>query len=185
MIVQFAIGYFRYFDISFALVNFVPQMYDYIRISLLSLILTGVLLAMTYALMQTSSRLGEFAANRIPTPKKIDNKVRELIEKHREGTGRLIKALNFIIKFLIAGSIVITFLVIVFVAMPKIGYESAKSTTQLTSISDSESTQQEVIVYKGSEGIITKTFNLETQSYEEGYSFKPNFEYKARTIDVK
>lgn len=183
MIIQFAVGYFSYYGMSPASVNFVPQVYDYVRISRDALIATAVTLILTYGSMKLGAWSGDSIGRKIHATGKISKGIGLFISTHKNITRIIELSLTWGFKYLPIGVLLLTVWFISFVRMPQLGEESARHVTQYSSISTAGELRQEIIIYKNSEGITTKIYNTETKSFENGYKFRPNVEYNARTIN--
>lgn len=177
--IRFAEGYFGYFNIPLAEVNYVPQMYDYVRIALPVIIGAVVVTAITLGLMGLSS-YGSGLLAKLLKPNKKAVKFAKRHKKLFESLGGvfdfLAKAVIWIVILLASWSMIYTF-------SANFGKVSAESTTKLSSISSTDDNLQKVIIYKGVNELIVKTYDTSKNEFLDGYDVFYGTSYIVRTID--
>lgn len=180
VVVKFAEGYFGYYDISLGLVNFTPQMYDYVRIAVPVLTMSLIVAIVIWGAM----RFGEYMGSLLARGVNIDSTNRTLayIRQHR----KFFVKLGYIVDFTLTVALVMFLSWAAWTTTTNIattlGKASAEDTTQISSISNKESVIQEIIIYRNDDGIITKTYDTSQSRFLDGYKILPSGEYNVRAI---
>lgn len=177
-VIEFAKGYFDYFKVSLALVDFTPQMYDYERITFPVLIASAILSLIVALLIKASSSLGEFIANKT----KPNKRLLKYIKRHDKLFENLTSVLHFT-------SITSMTLIIILVACDftaklanDLGRLNANNAATLSSISKPNDNIQEIIIYKRNGEIITKQYDISKKKFIDGYLVKDIGNYQVRYI---
>ncbi len=168
MIVQYAKGYFEYYGVPLGEVNFVPQMYDYVQITLPALIATGIVLTTSYGILRFNDYVTEKFAEKL-LPKTFSSNIPKFIKKHREVFGLLRSALNMLLKVITVGLLLYIIWTMASVVAPSIGNKSAGGANSYSSVSKKEDTLQDVIIYKSGNDVVLKTYDLKSHKFQDGY----------------
>jgi flagellar biosynthesis protein FlhB len=177
--VRFAEGYFGYFNVPLSEVNFVPQMYDYVRIALPVIIGAVVVTVITFGLMGLSAYVSNFLARLLKPNKKA--------VKFAKRYKKFFESLDFVFDFLtkavmwIGTGLVLWSMIYTFSA--NFGKTSAESMTKLSSISGANDNLQKVIIYKGVNELIVKNYDTSKNKFQDGYDVLYGSSYTTRTID--
>lgn len=181
MIIQYAEGYFGYYHIPLAEMNFAPQMYDYIRIATPVLLATVIVIATGYGLSAASDRLAKKLADKLVTEKLV--KTFFTVAKKRE---RLLRRteyiLGFFLKILNIGLLIYIVLTMGSIVAPKIGSGAAEAQSKYSSISNDGELSQDVIIYKNGDEIVLKSYNTRSRKFEVGYRVLVGDSYTVRPI---
>jgi len=180
VVLRFSEGYFEYFGISLGEVNFVPQMYDYLRIALPVIIVSVVVTGLLLCFIGSSIYIGNLLAKlTMPSKKAIT-----YVKRHRKFFETLAYALGILSEvFLVIVSIWLLGTVLYSVSA-EVGKMSAANTSEATSVSKLGDNLQKVIIYKGDSELILKTYDTSKREFVDGYSVTRDDNYEARTIDL-
>lgn len=179
-IIRFTEGYFAFYDIPMADVNYTPQMYDYLRIAL-PVIITAIIVT---TLMTAAMWLAVKAGDKMASITRPNNKTVKFVKRHRRFFGSLSSTLGLIIKIGIVGVSFWAFWIGLYSISADVGKSYAANRAEMTSISTSGEVLQKVIIHKGNEELILKTYDTSNKEFKPGYEILYNADYNARVIDL-
>jgi len=180
VVVRFSEGYFQHFGISLSEVNYTPQMYDYVRIALPIIIGSIVVTVAALCLIGLSIYIGNLLA-RFFRPSKGAIKY---VGKHRKFFERLANILGLLIKVTLGAASIWILWTALYSVSAEAGKMSAANTVKMSSISKPGDNLQRVIIYKGNNELILKTYDNSKKEFLSGYSVVSGTDYDARTIDL-
>lgn len=180
VVVRFTEGYLGYFDISIAEVNYTPQMYDYLRIALPVIIGSIIITIVVLCLIGLSVYIGNLLA-KLTRPSKSAIKY---IRRHEKFFKGLFYILGLLIKVSIWAISILVLWSALYTVSASTGKAFAENATRMTSISKSDETLQKVIIYKGSNELILKTYDTSKKEFVDSYSVIVGADYTARMIDL-
>lgn len=178
-VIEFAEGYFGYFDVSLGSINFMPQPYDYMRIAMPVLVTSIMMTLIITLLMRASSSAGEYFANRTKPNKRFS----QYAKRHKKFLDGLINIVDFVFVAFVAGVIIWASYSPTTGLAKDFGEANAKNMTRLSSISKPSDSFQEIIIYKGNGEIITKTYNVSKKEFLDGYRVATTNDYQVRYIN--
>jgi lysylphosphatidylglycerol synthetase-like protein (DUF2156 family) len=180
VVIRFTEGYLGYYGIPIAEVNYVPQIYDYLRIALPVIIGSIIITVVVLCLIGLSVYIGNLLA-KLTKPSKSAIKY---VRRH----GKFFKGIFNIFGLLIKVSIWAVCILVLWSALYTVsantGKTSAENTTRMTSISKSDDNLQKVIIYKGDNELILKTYDTSKKEFVDSYSVIVGADYSARMIDL-
>ena len=182
IVIQFAKGYFDYYGVPLDLVNFTPQMYDYIRITLPALLSTVVIMGFAFALLKFDVFISEKAADKFI--KHTGYRWMHFVRKYDKLFRKLSAVLGIIFNLIIFTLYVYILWTFAIIAIPNAGEGSARMQGQFMSISEPSSIHQDVIIYRGNDGLLLKTYDTKTKEFEPGYRFQSNIGYKTSPFTI-
>lgn len=181
MTIQYAEGYFGYYRVPLAEMDFTPQMYDYIRIAMPALLATAIVIAAGYGLSVAGDRLAKKLADKLVTKKLV--KTFFAVAKKRERLLRRTESvLGFFLKILNIGLLIYIVWTMGGIVAPKMGSGAAEAQSKYSSISNDEELLQDVIIYKNGDEIVLKSYNTKSRKFEDGYRVLVGDSYTVRPI---
>jgi len=169
MIVNFARGYFLFFEISLGNVNFSPQYYDYIRVALPVLLALAITILIAYFLLSLQEKIANKLASKINISRDLKIKITAYDAKHPgrfKHIGGALDKINAMLPLVTAFAVVA---IMFFWSAPEIGRESAAGTSLYSSISPSGNVLQELVIYRSEDHIIVKTYDTIGHTFTRGY----------------
>lgn len=180
VVVRFSEGYFGYFNIPLAEVNYVPQLYDYVRIAFPVIIIAGIVTAVVFGLMRLSVFIGSLLAGLTkPSEKAVD-----FVRRHIKIFKGLVTILGIIINvgiWIVVGWALWIALYNVSADAGKISAGNMKSFSSISSVGDN---LQKVIIYKADNEIIIKTYDTSKKEFVDGYDVLYGSSYSPKTIHL-
>jgi len=180
VLIRFTEGYFEFFGVPMSEVNYAPQMYDYLRIALPviagSIVVTIIFIFLTWL----TTYVGDFLARLTKQPKWAV----QLVERHQKYFKMVASVLDVMTKIGILAACLWLFWVALYSVTATLGGNYARNTTQMTSISKTGDNLQKLIIYKGANELILKTFDVSKKEFVDGYSVVNGTDYDARRIDL-
>jgi len=179
-ILRFTEGYFAFYDILMSDVNYIPQMYDYLRIALpviiTSIIVTALMIGVMWLAIKTGDRMASITK---PTKQTV-----KFAKRNKRFFVALSSALGMIIKIGIVAISLWAFWTGLYSISFDIGRMYAEARSEMTTISEPDEVLQKVIIYKGNDELILKIYDTSTKEFKKGYKVLYNSDYNAKLIDL-
>lgn len=179
-ILRFTEGYFAFYDISMADIDYAPQMYDYLRIALPVVIASLVITVLMSGVMWAAIKAGDGMASLTKPGKRAV----KFVKLHKRFFVWLSSFLGYIIKI----GIILVSLWALWVGLyslsASMGRSYAENSSRVTSISKAGENLQKIIIYKSNDELVLKTYNVSEKVFSSGYEVLYSTNYSARYIDL-
>lgn len=180
-VIKFEEGYLNYYKVPLDLIEFTPQIHDYLEAAVPILIVS---LFIVY-IIWLSFRIGENLANWLLDKMNIglNKNLQNYLQHHERLSIMIANTLNFIITAITIIIIIPMTWTTITNAATTLGEQKAKNTSIMYSLSTEDNIKQEIIIHTNKNIMITKTYDTDTRKFIDGYRILPtNTEYDVRLI---